>query len=102
MGEAIVEAAAPGPGHVRENSVERDAIFFIEIEPLIKKIAQEPAILRNPFAVDTPGRRDRFRIVFGVRREIAKHRKAATGDDRIGHDVNVFVKLSCLESAVEM
>jgi len=43
--ESIVETATARAGHMRQYAIESDAAIFIGIESLIKKIAQESAIL---------------------------------------------------------
>ena len=87
---------------MRQDSVDGDASLLVRVESLVEQVAQEATVLRNALAVDALRWRDRFRIVFRVRREITEHREATARDNRISHDVNVFVKLARLESAVEV
>ena len=62
-----------------EDAVERDASFFVGIETLVEKVAQEAAVLRNAFAVDTLRRSNSIRRVLGVRGEVADGREAVGG-----------------------
>src|SRR5207302_5950947 len=87
---------------VRENAVSGDAAFFVSIETLIEKMAQEAAVLRNTFGDNTRGRSDGVRGMFCVGSEIAESGKAEAGDDRIFDDVNVFVDAAGLKTAVQM
>src|SRR5439155_9103956 len=99
--ESIVEAAAPGPRHMRQHPVQRNTPFFICVETLIHKIAQETTVLRNAFAVDASRGRDGIRRVFCIGSEVAYRCKADAGHNRVSDDVDVFVDLPRLESSVQ-
>ena len=45
LGKAVIEAAAASAGDVRKNAVDGDAAFFVGIETLIEKMAEEAAVL---------------------------------------------------------
>ena len=102
LGETVVEAAAARSGDVGENAVERDPSLFVGIETLIEKVAQEAAVLRNAFAVDAGRGSDGIGSVLGIGGEVANRGEAAAGDDGVGDDINVFVNLARLKTAVQM
>src|ERR1700722_3534391 len=51
LSESVIEAAAARSCHVGQNAVKRDPSLFVGVETLIEKVAQEPSILRNAFAI---------------------------------------------------
>jgi len=85
-----------------EDAVESDFPVFVGVEALVKKIAQETAILRNTFAVDALRGSERLGIVLSVGSEVADGGEAESGDDGVLHDVDVFVDFSGLKAAIEM
>ena len=87
VSESIVEIASPCASNMSENAVESDASILIRVEALIDKIAQEPSILRDSFAIDASRGRDRVRCMLGIRCEIANDGESASSDHRIGDDV---------------
>ena len=102
MGETVVEAAAACSRYVGKNSVERDPSFFIRIEALVEKVAQEAPILRNAFTIDALCRSNGVGIVLGVGSKVTYGSEASAGHHGVGDDIDVFVNLSWLEAAVQM
>ena len=43
--KTMIEASAARSGDVRENSVQRNAAFFVGVESLVKKVTQKSAVL---------------------------------------------------------
>src|SRR5258707_3132324 len=102
LSEPIVEVAATGACDVGEDAIEGDATFLVGVEALIKEVAQEAAILRDAFAIDARRGGDGVGSMLGVGREVANDGETASGYNRIGDDVNVFVDFAWLESAVQV
>ena len=87
---------------MRQNSVEGDAALFVGIESLIEQVAEKSTILRNPFSIDTNGRCDRIRSVLGIGREIADGCETQASNDGIRNNIDVFVNLPGLETALQV
>src|SRR5882724_2957058 len=102
LSEAMIEAAAASAGYMRENAVDGDAAFFVGIETMIEKMAEEAAVLRNAFGYDAHGGSDGVGGMFCVGSEIAEGGEAEAGNDRISDDVNIFVDAAGLKTAAEM
>src|SRR6266436_5341974 len=93
LSEAMIEAAAASAGDVGENAVDGDAAFFVGIETLIQKMAEEAAVLRNAFCDDAHGGSDAaWALLFCIGGEIAEGGQAKTRDDGISDGVNEFVE----------
>ncbi len=102
LGETVVKTAAACSGYVGQNTVERDPSFFIRIEALVEKVAQETPVLRNAFAIDALRRCNGVGIVLGIGSKVTDGGEATARHDRIGDDIDVFVYLSRLEAALQM
>src|SRR5438067_11592874 len=61
LGEAMIEAAPPGTGHVRDDAVEDLAILFVAIEPVVQIYPQEAAALRHAKGQCPANRSGRYR-----------------------------------------
>src|SRR5271154_3828844 len=85
-----------------QDSVERNVSILVGIETLIEKVAQKASILRNAFAVNALRRGQRIARMFGIGRKVPDRSEATASDDRIGDDVNIFVDLAGLKTAIQM
>ena len=100
--EAMVEAAAPGAGDVRNHAVEHLAVAFVAVEPVVEIRAQEPAALRHAERERARDRRRRdrpgvCRRVFQHRDHVADRRGPEADDRRILRRVDDLVDLAGLE-----
>ena len=83
---------------MREDAVKRNSSFFISIEALIEEVTKKAPVLRYALAVDTRCRSDGMWVVFGIRREVAYGSEPASGNYRIGNNINVFVNFARLKA----
>src|SRR5258708_12222783 len=102
LGKTVVETPAASTGYVCKHTIESDAPIFVGIETLIKKIAQEAAILRDAFAKHTGRGRDRVGRVLHIRGEVTHGGETEPGNDRIGDPIDVLINQATQESSVQM
>src|SRR5437899_6837909 len=100
--EPVIKAAASRASNMGKHTIKCDPSLLIGIEPLIEEIAKETAVLGDSLTVDADCGGDRVRAVLGVGSKVAHRGEAESSDDGIFHNVNVFVNLADLETALEV
>ena len=80
LGEAMIEAAAAAPGHVRHNPVEHLPMCLVLIEPVVQKSAEEASALRDAEgdgAAEGTGRQRKLVVASNLSMEIASRTAAS-------------------------
>ena len=99
--EAVVERAAPGPGHLDEDAVEDAPPLLVLVAALLEEVAEEAAALRDAVA---QGKRDarqrvlRSGLALEEADEVARGGEAAAGDARVAAAVDDLVDAPRLEA----
>ena len=99
LGEAMIEAAAPGAGGVHEHTVEDLAPGFVGVEPLVEEVTQEASALRDTGGDGGGDRKLRAGVVARRGDDVAHRSEADADDDGVARAIDQLVDLAALESA---
>jgi len=102
LGKPVVEAATASSRNIDQNAIESKSSFFVGIEALIQKVAQETTGLRTALTVDADRWGDGAGSVLHIGSKVAEGSKPQTRHNRICGNVDIFVDLSRLKSSVQM
>ena len=100
--EPVIEAAAAGPGNVRDHPIHHLTALLVSIEVLIKKVAEKAPALRDSDSIDPLYWSNRLRIVFEIRKKVADSRKPQAHYNRILCRIDVLIDLSWNKAIVQM
>src|SRR5262245_59472947 len=98
----MIEAAVPAARDVRVDGVEDLPVFFVGVETLIDEVAKVAARLRDAESQSALDRRHVVALIFEIRRQVARRRKAQSHDRRVLRSIDDLVNFARLESAFEI
>src|SRR5262245_185788 len=98
----MIEAAVAAARDVRVDGVEDLPVFFVGVEALIDEVAKVAASLRDAESQSAFDRGHVVTLVFEIRRQVARRRKAQPHDRRVLRAINDLINLARLETAFEM
>src|SRR5262245_3543798 len=98
----MIEAAVAAARDMRVDGVEDLPVRFVGVETLIDEVAKVAAGLRNAESQSAFDRGHVVTLVFEIRRQVARRRKAQPHDRRGLRAIDDLVNLARLETALEI
>src|SRR6267143_1134333 len=100
--ETMIETAASGASHMRNDTVHDPAALLIGVEVLIEEMAEEAATLRYSHRIDAADRSRGLGIVFKIRKEIADRSQPGTCDRGVFRFIDALINFAGQKTAVQV